>query len=120
MDVLENAPNTKSLIETFAPDLFEISHIDMHHPIVQILNRIDYNASFASIRNNLGTLLLAIFFFFWELILVILFPIMYVGYLFVIFFYWIAPNSTTTGFFAPWFFHIELNLAVWKSIFGLS
>ena len=88
-------------------------------PIVSWTGRaIDYYAQFTQIRSLIGTLYLAIFYFIWGLLITALFPIMWLGYLPAVFFYWIWPNNSITFWFAAWFFQVELNYAVWKSFFG--
>ena len=79
---------------------------------------INYYPAFTTIRSHIGTMYLAIFYSVFQILLLLIFPIMYVGYPFVAFLYYFFPNDTTTFFFAPWFFQTELNLAVWKNVFG--
>ena len=82
--------------------------------------RATYTSVVQNFFTNIGNTFLAFIYFVFMFSCVIISPVLWLGYPFVILVYWLAPNNTTTTWFAPWFFFMDVNYASWKYTVGFN
>merc|ERR1712086_798166 len=120
MTLLDKVPLAEQTLEKIAPAVVEHLHHHketIHRHLAVMAPWFDYSAQFTIIEANIGTLYVAIFFFFYMFLSWVAGPILWIGYPMVSVLNAIWPGSTVENIFLAWFLDMDLHYAVYESLF---